>query len=137
MLSVWVITMTYSMRKSIIQYDIGPAAYPKLICYLLIGLAVLLVVLDCFLSKADEPLVFLRRVNLRDIGIVLIFMAALQYVGFPICAFAVIAVMMKIMGCPKVWLTVVFSAAASAVLYLVFKMLLNVRLPLGLLELIF
>ena len=132
-LAVWVITMTYSMRSSIIQYDIGPAAYPRLICYLLVGLSLLLLVLYCILKKEDEPLIFLRRVNLRDIGIVLIFMLALQYVGFPICAFAAIAVMMKIMGCPKTWMMIVFPAAASAVLYLVFRMLLNVRLPLGLL----
>ena len=45
--------------------------------------------------------------------------------------------MMKIMGCPKTWMMIVFPAAASAVLYLVFRMLLNVRLPLGLLGLIF
>ena len=97
----------------------------------------LLLVLDCILKKEDEPLIFLRRANLRDIGIVLIFMLALQYVGFPICAFTAIAVMMKIMGCPKTWMMIVFPAAASAVLYLVFRMLLNVRLPLGLLGLIF
>ena len=50
-LAVWVITMTYSMRSSIIQYDIGPAAYPRLICYLLVGLSMLLLVLDCILKK--------------------------------------------------------------------------------------
>ena len=137
LLSGWVMYMTLAFRKSIIAYDIGPAVYPRLICCIIIALSVLLVILDCMVKKDDAPLRFLSWTNVAHIAIIFAFLAALQFVGFPICAFAVLAIMMKIMGCPKLWQILCFSAAASAVLYLVFKLLLNVRLPLGLLEYVF
>lgn len=137
LLSAWVIYMSFSLRKSIITYDIGPAMYPRLICYILAFLSVLLVAVECSSKKQDSNLKFLDLTNLAHIAIVFAFLAALQYVGFPICAFVIIGVMMKIMGCPKRWQIIAFSAVASTLVYIVFKMLLHVRLPLGVLKFIF
>lgn len=136
-LSAWVISMSFSLKESIIQYDIGPAAYPRLLCFVLIFLSILLVVLDCIIKKDNQPLKFLTWVNGFHIAVAFAFLAALQTVGFPICAFVVLAIMMKIMGCPKTWQILVFSASASGIIYVIFKMLLKVRLPLGLLEIFF
>lgn len=134
LLSFWVIWMSFQLKGSLISYDIGPAAYPRLICGIIIFLSLLLLVVDCFLKKENKKLVFLTRKNLFHILLISAFMLLLKPVGFPICAFLIIAVMMKIMGCPKLWQIILFSAIVSIGLYLVFRSLLNVRLPLGLLE---
>lgn len=134
LLSFWVIWMSFQLKDSMISYDVGPAVYPRLICGIIIFLSLLLLVVDCFLKKENQELVFLTRKNLFHILLISAFMLLLKPVGFPICAFLIIAVMMKTMGCPKLWQIIVFSAIVSIGLYLIFRSLLNVRLPLGLLE---
>lgn len=134
LLSFCVIWLSFDLKESMIAYDIGPAAYPRLICGIIIFLSLLLLLVECVLKKEDKPLLFLTGRNIFHILLVCAFLLFMQPVGFPISAFAIIAVLMKIMGCPKLWQILLFSALASTVLYVVFSSLLDVRLPLGLLE---
>ena len=136
-LSAWVIYLSFSLKGSLITYDIGPAVYPRLICWIIIALSLLLVVIECLIKKENYPVTFLNWKNVLHIGMILVFMLLMQRVGFPICAFVIIAIMMKIMGCPRIWQMLAFSAVASAALYLIFSQLLRVRLPLGILNAIF
>lgn len=135
--SLWVIWMSFKLKGSMIAYDIGPAVYPRLICGIIIFLSVLLIAVDCVAKKEDDSLVFITCKNTFHISLVFAFLILLQPVGFPICSFFIIAIMMKIMGCPKLWQILLFSAIASISLYLVFSSLLDVRLPIGLLKFLF
>jgi hypothetical protein len=128
----------------------GPTTFPRLlgIVFALAGLWLLVSPKDLKAwkkeARAPEPAPALGRGALRRIAsgwhfytmwvVILAYLWAMPDLGFPLATFLLLVAFIFLLGETRWHVVLGLAAAATILIYLSFKMGLNVRLPLGILE---
>ena len=114
--------------------DVGLAFFPMVVAGLLIVLALILLLTSIFKKVEEVSPGFFGRKQLKSylaIGVILVYLIVMPYVGFCVSSALFLFVLIRLFGYHKYWLNAVVSIASSALIYVLFKLLLNVPLPAG------
>jgi putative tricarboxylic transport membrane protein len=112
---------------------VGPGFFPSLIAILGMTTATVLLASRRSAPKSRERAGGAAR-HLRallPIGLMLVYVLSLDFLGFPIATIVFLALMIRYLGAPS-WLgSVLFALAGTALVLFIFVYLLEVRLPRG------
>ena len=129
-LGVLIAFMTSQLPASTMTGDIGPQAFPYMI---ICGIGLLIN------GKKPSPVFYTRsqfgRLCLIS-AVMLGFIVAMQFLGYVIACFAALLVLCSMFSQGKgiaVWKRIVFAAAMTAVMYLMFVKVFSIPLPSGVL----
>lgn len=134
-LGVLIAFMTSQLPASTMTGDIGPQAFP----YISAGIMIICGIGLLINGKKPSPVFYTRpqfgRLCLIS-AVMLGFIVAMQFLGYVIACFAALLVLCSMFSQGKgiaVWKRVVFAAAMTAVMYLMFVKVFSIPLPSGVL----
>ena len=111
----------------------GPGLFPLLTC-LALGILLLFLLISWIRGLAGSG----SEIHLHSVarlgvivGLLLFFGISVEKAGFPVSIFLATTLMLRINGIKKWWFLLLFAFLASVGTFLLFNMLLGVRLPLG------
>lgn len=138
LLSLFVIQSALHFEETLIGNDYtGPAFFPNVTSGIMIALSLVLILSSLFFmpKEVDTPL---NPANLKSplvgIGVMFCYILALEPVGFIVATAAMIAVMLMIFRVRKVHMLVLYPVFLSVLVYVVFRKLLMIDLPEGVLH---
>ena len=134
-LGVLIAFMTFQLPASTMTGDIGPQAFP----YISAGIMIICGIGLLINGKKPSPVFYTRpqfgRLCLIS-AVMLGFIVAMQFLGYVIACFAALLVLCSMFSQGKgiaVWKRIVFAAAMTAVMYLMFVKVFSIPLPSGVL----
>lgn len=131
-IGIYVLIEVSNFRK-ISSLDIGPAFFPKILGILLIIFA-LLISFKAIKKNNNEKINFVNKNLIIVLLSIILYCVLFNVIGFVISSTIMLAFLMRIMGSDKWIKTIITSFVIVIVIYFIFKMLLNVPLPWGILE---
>jgi hypothetical protein len=130
---VLIVYNSFSLGKSIVKYDIGPAVYPRILA----GLIVFFSVVIMFRPIPDEGSKEIQKFNYKFFifaGIMIVFLLLLKPLGFVVSAFLVMIPMMIFMGEKRPLRYIGFPLLFALIVYFIFTKVLHASLPAGILS---
>jgi putative tricarboxylic transport membrane protein len=124
----------HALESSLGVDVVGPGFLPSAIAVLGIAAgAVLLFSTGAAPKQVEKSQAGVHLRALVPVGVMLIYVLSLQFIGYPIATFAFLALMFRYFGAPSWWRAVLFALAATAIAVVIFVYGLHVRLPRGML----
>jgi putative tricarboxylic transport membrane protein len=128
-----------SMRFSAVKgyQQMGDAFWPQLVLLVLMGLAVLLILQSVWKGKkgskkkASPQETPDRPALLKTMGLMVLYVLCIPYLGFLVSTFLALVALSYLMGDRKKSRMVLFSLSMTAATYLVFALLIYTALPRG------
>jgi hypothetical protein len=118
--------------------QMGDAFWPRAVLFVLIGLSVILIVQSFLKGRKIETAkktslkeVLDRPALFKTMGVMIVYILCIPYLGFLISTFLVLIVFSYLMGDRKASRMVYFSLGMTVATYLVFALLIYTALPRG------
>ncbi len=139
--SVYAFAVTLTFKKFPLV-PVGPEFFPR---YLSIGLficsAVLLVQSILSTSKDTAPTLSIFDKGMQrlliSLAIVIIYVISWSYLGFLLSTPILLFIIMHMLGMKKISTKIIVSVCASVGIFFLFKLILNIEMPLGFMDGIF
>lgn len=118
------------------QKDIGPSAFPRFVCVLLVICGIMVIAREIRRNSGEAVSLFNKKFFIGIVSI-LVYGLMLKYLGFILDSVLIVGIMMLMLlnePLKKAWpIIALVSVAAPAALYLIFGVFLKVPLPNGIL----